>query len=133
MDTPSRQTKGTSTAAELNKNPQGEHPSSETQGLKAKTLVGIREILRSSKSVLKDKYAVKSLAIFGSYARGEQQDTSDVDLLVEFDRPIGGFAFIELADQLEELLGMKVDLLTPRMIQHNPYLEKKINEELQNV
>jgi hypothetical protein len=96
-----------------------------------KTLLGIREILRSSRNLLKEKYAVKSLAIFGSYAREEQQKTSDVDLLVEFERPIGGFAFIELADQLEELLGTKVDLLTPRMIKHNPYLEKKINEELE--
>lgn len=133
MDTPSRQTKGTSTPAGLNKSVQGEHPSSGTTGLRGKTLLGIKEILRSSKSLLKDKYAVKSLAIFGSYARGEQQETSDVDLLVDFDRPIGGFAFIELADQLEELLGMKVDLLTPRMIKHNPYLEKKIDGELQDV
>lgn len=133
MDTPSRQIKETSTPAGLNMSPQGERPSPGTKGLRAKTLVEIRETLRSSKSLLKDKYAVKSLAIFGSYARGEQQETSDVDLLVDFDRPIGGFAFIELADQLEELLGMRVDLLTPRMMKHNPYLEKKIEGELQDV
>ena len=98
-----------------------------------KTLLGIREILRSSRNLLKEKYAVRSLAIFGSYARGDQQATSDVDLLVEFEKPIGGFAFIELADQLEELLGMRVDLLTPEMIRKNLLLKKSIEEDLIHV
>ncbi|MGB9667160.1 MAG: nucleotidyltransferase family protein [Candidatus Cryosericum sp.] len=99
----------------------------------AKTLVEIKRVLRNSKQILADKYGVSSIAVFGSYARGQQKANSDVDLLVDFDRAIGGFAFIELANDLEELLGMNVDLLTPRMIKHNPYLEKKILEELQVV
>jgi predicted nucleotidyltransferase len=98
-----------------------------------KTLLGIRKILRSSRNLLKEKYAVRSLAIFGSYARGDQQATSDVDLLVEFEKPIGGFAFIELADRLEELLGMNVDLLTPEMIRKNLLLKKSIEEDLIHV
>jgi hypothetical protein len=95
-----------------------------------KTLFEIREILRSSAGLLRERYAVKSLAIFGSYARGDQRPTSDVDVLVEFERPIGGFAFIELADRLEELLGLKVDLLTPEMIRKNLLLKKSIEEDL---
>ncbi len=128
MDTAFHQTKGTSAPSKLDES----HTTRQgTPG--AKTLVEIKEILRSSRGLLADKYAVRSLAIFGSYARGQQQATSDVDLLVDFDKPIGGFAFIELADHLEELLGMKVDLLTPRMIKHNRYLEEKILKELQVV
>jgi predicted nucleotidyltransferase len=105
--------------------------SQQTKG--TRTLLGIKEILRSSEDLLKTKYRVRSLAIFGSYARGDQQATSDVDLLVEFEKPIGGFAFIELADQLEELLGMKVDLLTPEMIRKNLLLKKSIEEDLIHV
>ena len=105
--------------------------SQQTKG--TKTLLGIKEILRSSEDLLKTKYRVRSLAIFGSYARGDQQATSDVDLLVEFEKPIGGFAFIELADQLEDLLGMKVDLLTPEMIRKNLLLKKSIEEDLIHV
>ena len=73
---------------------------------------------------------MKSLAIFGSYARGDQQPTSDVDVLVEFERPIGGFAFVELADHLEKLLGVGVDLLTPEMTRKNLLLKKSIEEDL---
>jgi predicted nucleotidyltransferase len=106
-------------------------PSQPTAG--TKTLLEIRKILRSSGNLLKERYAVKSLAIFGSYARGDQQPTSDVDVLVEFEEPIGGFAFVGLADHLEELLGVKVDLLTPEMIRKNLLLKKSIEEDLVHV
>lgn len=96
---------------------------------KAKTLLEIKDILLSHRSFLKEKYSVKSLAIFGSYARGEQTEASDVDLLVEFE-VTPGFAFIRLADELEQLLGLKVDLLTSQMLRHNPYLKKSIEEDL---
>ena len=52
-----------------------------------------------------------ALAVFGSYAKGRAHARSDVDLVVEFDRPIG-FRFMELGDYLEGLLGKKVDLMT---------------------
>jgi hypothetical protein len=103
-------------------------PSQLTTG--TRTLLEIRKILRGSENLLKERYAVKSLAIFGSYARGDQRATSDVDLLVEFVKPIGGFAFVELADHLEELLGARVDLLTPEMIRKNLLLKKSIEEDL---
>jgi predicted nucleotidyltransferase len=98
-----------------------------------KTLLEIRKILRSAESLLKERYSVKSLAIFGSYARGDQQPASDVDVLVDFAEPIGGFAFVGLADHLEHLLGAKVDLLTPEMIRKNLLLKKSIEEDLVHV
>jgi len=54
----------------------------------------------------------KSLAVFGSLARGEATPASDIDLLVEFDRPVGLFEFIRLKLYLEDLTGRGVDLVT---------------------
>ena len=71
---------------------------------------------------MEEKFKVKSIAIFGSYARGEQTPQSDIDIIVEFKEPVG-MLFIHLADFLEEILGIKVDLLTSDRI-------KYINEEL---
>jgi len=94
-----------------------------------KTLLEIKAILLNNQSFLKEKYSVKSLAIFGSYTRGDQTAESDVDLLVEFEIT-PGFAFVRLADELEQFLGLKVDLLTSQMIRHNPYLKASIEEDL---
>ena len=85
-----------------------------------KTRQDIERMLAQEKSRLKDNFHVKSIGVFGSYARGEEQPDSDVDLLVEFDEPIGLFRYIDLEDHLSELLGVKVDLVTrnalkPRM------------------
>ena len=72
----------------------------------------IRRILRAEKPYLATVYGVRKIGIFGSYARGIAGESSDVDLLVEFERPIG-LKFVDLAEYLETLLGVKVDLLTP--------------------
>lgn len=58
-------------------------------------------------------FGAKSLALFGSVARGEARPDSDVDLLVEFDRPVGLFGLVALQLRLEELLGCSVDIGTP--------------------
>jgi predicted nucleotidyltransferase len=71
----------------------------------------IKERLNMQLPHLKQKYGVKRIAIFGSSARGERSRKSDIDLYIEFERPIG-FAFMELADYLQNLLGKKVDILT---------------------
>ncbi len=65
------------------------------------------------------KYHVKSLAVFGSVARDEAQPDSDVDVLVEFDQPVGMFHFIRLKRQLELLLETSVDLATPDAIRES--------------
>ena len=63
------------------------------------------------KSDLAKKYHVRSLALFGSYSRGEQTEESDVDILVEFDKPISGLTFVSLADTIERQMGMPIDVV----------------------
>ena len=71
-------------------------------------------ILREHKPELERDYGVTTLALFGSYVRGEHRPDSDLDLLVDFNRPIGMFGFIDLNDRLSELVGTSVDLTTIR-------------------
>jgi hypothetical protein len=70
-------------------------------------------ILSEHRIELARKFGVKSLALFGSISRNEAGPGSDVDLLVEFDRPVGYFGLFALQDHLESVLGCKVDLGTP--------------------
>jgi predicted nucleotidyltransferase len=67
--------------------------------------------LNSSLPYLHEQFGVRKLALFGSFAAGTAGKKSDVDLVVEFDRPIG-LEFMRLAGYLEKLLGRKVDMLT---------------------
>lgn len=80
-----------------------------------KTLEEVKKILAERKEDIRKKYGVIILGVFGSIARGEQKETSDVDILVEIEKPIG-FAFFELWDELEKLLGCKVDLVRRSLI-----------------
>lgn len=68
-------------------------------------------ILRKHLPEIRKRYGVRSLGIFGSFVRGEQQTRSDLDVLVEFDRAPTLFGFIDLGDYLTDLLGVKVDLV----------------------
>lgn len=70
------------------------------------------ELLRENLSFLATEFGVKRIGLFGSYAKGTFTEHSDVDVIVEFERPIG-FKFIELTEYLERLFGRKVDVLTP--------------------
>jgi hypothetical protein len=70
-------------------------------------------LLSKLSAELADKYGVKSLSLFGSVCRDEARPDSDVDLLVEFDRPVGYFGLFALQEYLESVLGRKVDLGTP--------------------
>ena len=76
-----------------------------------KSLSEIQEKLSGIKPYLFGKYPLKSLAIFGSYARGEFDDASDLDLLVEVDATIGS-RFVDLADEIEDMVGMRIDLVS---------------------
>lgn len=71
----------------------------------------IKNIITQHKPELEREYKVKSLAIFGSYARGEQTEDSDVDILVEFDKVIDLFRYIELENYLSDIVHHKVDLV----------------------
>ena len=70
-------------------------------------------ILSEHKAELQQKHGVKSIAIFGSTARNEARPDSDVDILVEFERPIGLFELADVRFYLEDELGQPVDLATP--------------------
>ena len=80
-----------------------------------KSLTEIKATLAERKVLLFNKYPIQSLAIFGSFARNEQNDDSDLDLVVEFNGKIGS-DFILLADELESYLGFKVDLVSRKGI-----------------
>ncbi len=80
-----------------------------------KNISEIKLLLQSNKQDLIRKYNLKSVALFGSFVRDEATEKSDIDILVEFDKPIG-LDFVLLADELEEILGVKVDLVTPNAI-----------------
>jgi uncharacterized protein len=66
-------------------------------------------------------------ALFGSSARGEADENSDIDLLVRFSKPIG-WKFYGIAEDLEDALGKKVDLATENML--NKYIRKSVLEDL---
>jgi uncharacterized protein len=84
-------------------------------------------ILSSHDDELRNRFGVKSLALFGSVARGEATERSDVDLLVEFSRPTGYFGLGQLQEHLERLLGCSVDLGTPRSLK--PRLRDRVLQE----
>lgn len=73
------------------------------------------------------KFRVKSLSLFGSVARDEAGSDSDVDLLVEFETPVGLFTFMRLKRYLEAILDCSVDLGTPNSLR--PYLRESVIEE----
>lgn len=80
-----------------------------------RTIKEIKRILAEHKEEIRKRYGVIILGIFGSYARGEENKTSDVDILVELERPIG-LKFFELWDNLENLLGCDVDLVRAKLL-----------------
>lgn len=86
--------------------------------------------LRSAKPGLQAKYPIRSLALFGSVSRGEDGAGSDVDVLVEFSGPVG-MQFIRLAEELQALLGRKVDLVSRGGIKPGYY--EAIREDLIDV
>jgi predicted nucleotidyltransferase len=95
-----------------------------------KTLEEIKARLEHLKPVLREKFEVVTIGIFGSYTRGEQGKKSDVDILVEFseDAEIGFFRFLDLEEFLSRELGVKVDLVTKDALK--PYIGKRILQEV---
>lgn len=87
----------------------------------------IKQVLKENLNLLREKYSVKSIGIFGSYLRGEQKQRSDLDVLVEFEKPIGLFKFLELEEYLGSLLKIKVDLVSRKALK--PRIGKRILEE----
>ena len=93
-----------------------------------KNLKEIKKILNKNKEKIKNEYGVKFIGIFGSFARGGETRVSDVDI-VEFEKPIG-LKFIELANYLEEILNVNIDLFTVNSVKQKPMLRKNIKDDL---
>ena len=87
----------------------------------------IKQILKENMELLCHKYNVRTIGVFGSYARNEQQNGSDVDILVEFNKPIGLFKFLELEEYLASIIGEKVDLVSKKALK--PRIGKRILKE----
>ena len=94
-----------------------------------KDLEEISNILRSHRSELQNRFHVEEIALFGSYARGEQTEASDLDILVTLSAPLG-WEFVDLHDYLTELLETNVELLTRGAIDRKPLLRHFIENDL---
>ena len=94
-----------------------------------KTREELRANLQSLKPVLRDRFQVETIGIFGSYSRGEQKNTSDIDILVTFAEPnnIDLIDFIELKQFLSRKLKTKVDVVQKRALKHR--IKDKILQE----
>jgi uncharacterized protein len=79
--------------------------------MKPQSRATILRIIKNETPYLRDHFGVERIGLFGSFARNEAGDESDIDIVVSLSKPLG-FAFIQLADYLEEKLGRKVDLVT---------------------
>ncbi len=85
-----------------------------------RNLEEIKSKLKNHKEILFSSYPLKSLAIFGSFSRNDNRQDSDVDLLVDFSEPIG-IRFIDLADEIESMLNISVDLVSQNGIKEKYY------------
>ncbi len=91
----------------------------------------IKGTLRKLKPLLKELYGVTEIGVFGSHLRGEQKDKSDLDILVEFEKSMGLFKFVELENYLSEKIGVKVDLVMKSALK--PRIGKRILGEVVNI
>ena len=85
----------------------------------------VLDLLHQHREELRHRFHVSSLGLFGSHARDEARDESDVDLLVDFDKTPAWSEFNDLIDYLEDLLGTSVDLVSPGTLKPRirPYVE----------
>lgn len=96
-----------------------------------KTSAEVERILKKNIQNLKKDYNLNSMGIFGSFLKGEQNQDSDLDILVDFEKPIGLLKFIKLENDLSKILGIKVDLVMKKALK--PNIGKRILEEIRYV
>jgi len=97
--------------------------------MKKETII---EKLKKEKAEINQRFCVSEIGLFGSYARGEQVKGSDLDILVDFYKPIG-WDVVELKDYLQSALGMKVDLSLKKGLIRNKKLWKLVKSEVMYV
>lgn len=98
-----------------------------TRGMeKAMTREEMVRLLKNHKATLAERFGVTDLALFGSMARGEARESSDLDILVDFDGPATSRRYFGVQFYLEDLLGAPVDLVTEKALRNElrPYVEK---------
>ena len=95
------------------------------------TFKEIEEIIQKNRKELRDKYGLREIGVFGSYVRGEQAKDSDIDLLVEVERPMGFVRFMRLENYLSLILKTKVDLVTKKALK--PHIGRQILQEVRYV
>jgi len=95
------------------------------------TIKDIEIIIQKHRKELEEEFGLREIGIFGSYVRGDQLQKSDLDILVEIERPMGFIKFIKLENHLSQILGVKVDLVTKKALKH--YIGKRILQEVQYV
>lgn len=91
------------------------------------TLQNIVEKLKKIKPELESKYPITAIGVFGSYARGEANKESDIDIAVVINGNMG-LSFVAMADEIEAILGIKTDVVPLRSVksEYLPYIEKDI-------
>lgn len=90
-------------------------------------LAEIKKVLEQLKPELAQKFHVRTIGLFGSVVRGDFSPASDIDILVDFDQPIG-IEFIDLADYMEQRLQKKVDLVSRKGVKEQYF--KAIEEDI---
>ncbi|MCP4652668.1 MAG: nucleotidyltransferase family protein [Candidatus Omnitrophica bacterium] len=88
----------------------------------------IKNNLEQHKKELREEFHVKEIGLFGSFVREEDDESSDLDILVEFEEVPGLLLFARLKDYLSKLTGVKVDLVMRRVLK--PYIGKNILQEV---
>ena len=99
-----------------------------SEATRPETTEELRARLTAALPALRAEHPIRSIGVFGSWARGEQTPESDVDLLIEFDAPVGFFEFFDIQEKLEKMLGVRVDLVTPRGLR--PQLVERVMRDL---
>ena len=91
------------------------------------TRAEVLEALRAHRPTLAERFGVVELALFGSFARDEATDASDVDILVRFDGPATSRSYFGVQFYLEDLLGRRVDMVTDKALrsEFRPYVERE--------
>lgn len=96
-----------------------------------KTFEEIKELIQKHKEEFRKQYGLKEIGIFGSYLTGEQGTESDLDILIELEKPIGFVKFMRLERALSELLEIQVEMVTKKALK--PHIGKRILQEVRYV
>ena len=94
-----------------------------------KSLQYIETELKKHKQELVNNYHIKDIGIFGSYIRHEETENSDVDIIVDFSKPIDLFSFIRMRNYVSEIVGLKADVVTKKGL--HPRIAERILKEAQ--